>query len=384
MHPLLKRDPQGRHGSVSRLGFYLLAWAPVTILIIYLLALPANLGWRDAAVLAFPLCLVYSFVNLAAWYSCKATPIGKTATQRIFLTHTAAAVIMSMLWVALAKLLASALSQLQAFRGLDQRFASQTPLLFGAGCLLYSLSVASYYVILTLEEKRAVQDRMMEASILARDAELKALKAQINPHFLFNSLNSISALTGIDASRARDMCILLADFLRMTLGLGEKALVPLREELELLQRFLAIEKVRLGERLHVDTEIETEAQACLLPPLLLQPLVENAIIHGIAHLPAGGKVRISATCNGGRLHLSVENSVDPDAPPSRKGGLGLANVRQRLETRYATEATLRITAEEEFFRITLSLPMEVADATPLQSPQGELAPARGVPTAHGR
>jgi two-component system sensor histidine kinase AlgZ len=379
MHPLLKRDPQGRHGSVTRLGFYLLAWTPPTILIIYLLALPANLGWRDATVLALPLCLVYSFVSLAAWYSCKATPIGKTGTQRIFLTHTAAAVIISMLWVAIAKVLAYALSQLQPFQGLDQRFASQTPLLFGAGCLLYSLSVASYYVILTLEEKRAVQDRMMEAGILARDAELKALKAQINPHFLFNSLNSISALTSIDAGRARDMCILLADFLRMTLGLGEKALVPLREELELLQRFLAIEKVRLGERLHVDAEIETQAQACLLPPLLLQPLVENAIIHGIAHLPAGGNVRILAACNGGRLHLSIENSVDPDAPPSRRGGLGLANVRQRLETRYGKEATLRADAEEELFRVSISLPAEVPDAAPAQSAESELAPVKEVP-----
>ena len=377
MHPLLKRDLKGRHGSVSRLGLYLLSWAPVTILIIYLLAVPAKLGWRDATVLAVPLCLVYSFVSLAAWYSCKATPIGKTDTQRIFLTHTVAAVIISVLWVEFAKLLAYALSQLQAFQGLDQRFSSQGPLLFAAGYLLYGLSVASHYVILTLQESSAAQDRMKEASILARDAELKALKAQINPHFLFNSLNSISALTSIDAARAQEMCILLADFLRMTLGLGEKALVPLHEELELLQRFLAIENVRFGERLRVETHVDAQAQACLLPPLLLQPLIENAIIHGIANLPAGGTVRLAAACNGGQLQVSIENSVDPDAPLSRKGGLGLANVRQRLETRYGKDAILRATSDEELFRVTISLPAEMA-ATPTQSDKSELATAKEV------
>jgi LytS/YehU family sensor histidine kinase len=217
-------------------------------------------------------------------------------------------------------------------------------------------------VILEIEESQTAQARVLETSILARDAELKALKAQINPHFLFNSLNSISALTSIDAARARDMCILLADFLRMTLGLGEKALVPLREELELLQRFLAIEKVRFGERLRVDANIETSAENCLLPPLLLQPLIENAIIHGVATQAAGGTVRLSAECSGGRLHLSVENSVDPDAPAPRKGGLGLANVRLRLEARYGKDATLRVTAEEELFRVAISLPAETGDA----------------------
>ncbi len=213
-----------------------------------------------------------------------------------------------------------------------------------------------------LEESRAAQARVLETSILARDAELKALKAQINPHFLFNSLNSISALTSKDPAKAQEMCILLADFLRMTLGLGEKTLVPLREELELLQRFLAIERVRFGERLQADAHVEAQAQACLLPPLILQPLVENAIIHGIAGLSAGGTVRLSAECNGGQLHLTIENSVDPDAAPSRKGGLGLANVRQRLETRYGKEASMKVTAEEELFRVTLSLPAEMASA----------------------
>ena len=105
--------------------------------------------------------------------------------------------------------------------------------------LIYLLSVAFHYVLIAMEESRRAETQASEARVLARDAELKALKAQVNPHFLFNSLNSISALTSIDPAKARDMCILLSEFLRMTLGLGEKSAIPLSEELALLERFLA-------------------------------------------------------------------------------------------------------------------------------------------------
>src|SRR5207245_3163937 len=193
---------------------------------------------------------------------------------------------------------------------------------FGAGYLLYLLSVASQYVILSLEASQEAEARALETSVLARQAELKALKAQINPHFLFNSLNSISALTSIDPARARDMCVLLGDFLRLTLGLGEKATVRLSEELELLQKYMAIEMVRFGARLKVHEEIQEESKVCLLPPLLLQPLVENAVKHGIASLPEGGEIRLAAERQNGRLAIVVENSWDPEAPPRRYGGMG--------------------------------------------------------------
>src|ERR1700720_2745941 len=257
MHPLLTRQGSSiiPERPINRLGLYLLSWSPITAILVYLMA-KAGLGWWNATFLMLPLCLIYEFICLSAWYSCKAAPIQTTPPKRLFLTHTVAALIVSLLWIELARLIAYLLAQLHSFEGLDQKFAPQAPLLFASGFLLYSLAIASHYVILEIEESRAAQARVLETSILARDAELKALKAQINPHFLFNSLNSISALTSIDAARAREMCILLADFLRMTLGLGEKTLVPLREELELLQRFLAIEKVRFGERLRIDAHIE--------------------------------------------------------------------------------------------------------------------------------
>ena len=219
-------------------------------------------------------------------------------------------------------------------------------------------SPSHYYVVFARENAMKAEARVMETTMLARDAELKALKAQLNPHFLFNSLNSISALTSIDPGRARDMCILLADFLRITLRVGENAVIPFSEELGLIDRFLSIEKVRFGARLKTEEQVEESAMKCLLPPLLLQPLIENAVARGIANLPEGGTVRVEARCTNGRMFITIENSFDPDAPPRRGNGMGLRNVRERLEARYGKEASLRTSAEGERFEATVTLPAE--------------------------
>jgi len=166
MHPLLT--------PINRYGFYLLAWTPLAGILDYLLAVPGHLGWLDATVLVLPLCLIYQFVCLSAWYMCKAAPLRGGSFLRIRLTHLVAAVVISLLWIEFARLLAYVLSETAPFRGLDERFAPQVPVLFGVGFLFYLLSVAAHYVILAIEESRQAEARALETSILARDAELKA------------------------------------------------------------------------------------------------------------------------------------------------------------------------------------------------------------------
>src|SRR6266849_4139929 len=349
MHPLLTRN---------RLGLYLLAWVPLTAISIYVMVTRGTLGWLQATVLAVAVFLFYALLCLSAWYPCRATPLGKVSFIRLLLTHLIAAVIMSFVWTQAGAALAYAILGPEKLEAMRRQFQPQLNSIFTIGVLLYLLSVALHYILIAMEASREAEARALETSIQARDAELKALKAQINPHFLFNSLNSISALTSIDPSRARHMCVLLGDFLRMTLGLGEKTLVRFSEELELLQKYLAIEKVRFGDRLKMHENIQEESKTCLLPPLLLQPLVENAVKHGIASLPEGGHVRLSAEGQNGRLAIVVENSWDPEAPPRRSGGLGLKNVQQRLEARYGKEASLRVNTEGELFQVTLSIPAE--------------------------
>src|SRR5580658_8170631 len=348
MHPLL--------GQLRRILLYLIAWIPLAALLAYLLSITHQVTIEEAAALAVPLCLFFAFVCLSAWYSCRATPIDRVELEKLLTTHVGGALVASGLWVFAAWILASSIS---AFRGLNERLYSELPVVFVTGVLLYLLSVFFYYVLIAVAASQQAEARVMQMSILAREAELKALKAQVNPHFLFNSLNSISALTSSDPAKAREMCILLGDFLRRTLGLGEKAAIPLDEELSLIRAFLAVEKVRFGARIQMEEDIDKDALTVPVPPLLLQPLVENAVVHGIANLVEGGYIRLGIHTRDGIVSIDVANSFDPDAPAKRRSGVGLANVRQRLQTRYGNLASFAVKTEGDCFRVALTLPAEV-------------------------
>jgi two-component system sensor histidine kinase AlgZ len=350
MHPFLT--------SIRRLGFYLLAWLPLAALLVALLFVPGHLEWHDAVRLCVPLCLVYAFICLSAWYACRVLPVREGGLRRLLITHVMDALIGAGVWVLLARMLAGAL-HIPA-----EQMKTVTPLLFGTGVLLYLLSVAFHYAWMAIDASREAQRRETEARVLAGDAELRALKAQINPHFLYNSLNSISALTSIDPARARQMCIQLSEFLRSTLGMGEKRKILLREELELVHRYLAIEKVRFGARLTVEEAVDADCTEDLVPALVLQPLVENAVVHGIANVVENGVLRLRASHTGdGRLAIQVENSYDPEAPQARRGGFGLANVRKRLQALYGSRASLQAGAAGEQFRVEISLPRGDVEAS---------------------
>jgi len=146
----------------------------------------------------------------------------------------------------------------------------------------------------------------------------------------------------------------------LTLGMGEKTVISFSEELDLLEKFMAIEKVRFGARLRMEEKIDDAAKRCIIPALLLQPLLENAVSHGIASMADGGMIRLEASVRDGRLAILVENDRDEEAPSRKRSGVGLKNVRSRLEARYGTEATFRAEADEDKFRVTLSLPVEYA------------------------
>ena len=322
-----------------------------------------EMGWQSAIALAVPLSLTAQGVAWSARYSCRSNPIERTGVSKLILTHVTAAFVLSFLWVGLGRIIAKWLDSGLGWNGTFQIYSQMQPHLYGLGSGYYLLAVAFHYSMLAQAATVEAQQRVLESSVRARDAELSALKAQINPHFLYNSLNSISALTSIDPARAREMCVLLADFLRMTLGMGERPLIPLQEELDLLDRYCAIEKVRFGDRLQVEKSIDPETTGCHLPPLLLQPLLENAVVHGIAQLPEGGRVQVATSRNQNRIYLKVENSWDPEAVSGRKrNGVGLKNVQRRLEARYGKEARIDVQTEEHLFRVSVSIPVEKPEA----------------------
>lgn len=305
---------------------------------------------------------ISGIAQLSAWsaaYSCRTAPLSKTPVWRLALTHLAAAALLTFAWVKLSVFLAHVMEDTApGWQGTYEYVTFRMGLIFGAGIFYYLLSVAINYALIAQKESQKAQELVVESSMRAREAELSALKAQINPHFLYNSLNSISALTSIDPAKAREMCVSLADFMRMTLGMGQKGMIPLGEELRLLEKYCAIEKVRFGERLVLQEEVEEAAKKCLLPPLLLQPLFENAVVHGVAQMPEGGWIRLKAVRADGRMSLTVENSWDPEAGSSRRNGVGLKNVQRRLEARYGDAAQLQASADEGVFRVTMAFPAE--------------------------
>ena len=340
MHPIL--------ASRRRLLVYLLAWIPILALLAYVAWASGGVSWQDAAAVLAPACLVYAFACLSPWYICRTRPLRLSGLPYLLSTWGAAAVAVSLVLLGSARLAAYLL----------ERAAPPTAPLFGMGVLLYLLSAGLHYAALAVEASRAAERRAAEARTLAREAELQALRAQINPHFLFNSLHSIAALATIDGARAREMCVRLSDFLRGSLGLAGRESIALREELALARSYLEVEQVRFGPRLRVEEEVEPECEACGVPALLLQPLVENAVKHGIAGLVEGGPIRLTARRRGTAVEIEIENAFDPDSIVPGKMGIGLSHVRRRLEVRYGDAAELAAGPSGNVYRVELRFPCE--------------------------
>jgi hypothetical protein len=348
MHPIFSRP--------ERLTAYLAAWAAIGGL---LTAIFSRLGlpWMAAAALFVPLCLVYAFICLSAWYVCRATPLRTSGVFRVFIASILAAAVGGAMWQVTARVLMNVLITLPPFINQADAYATQLPFLFPVGFLLYIVAIAAHYTLLAAEIAREADRQRLELQVLTRDAELRALRAQVDPHFLFNSLNSISALTGSDAAGARRMCLLLADFLRSTLDVSSRERISLAEELTMATQFLDIEQVRFGRRLAVERRVEEAAVACRVPALILQPLVENAVTHGIAKLVDGGVIRLDVARHNGRVSIVVENPRDPDDRPPRRRGVGLENVRQRLYAAFGSNATMALHSEPGLFRVHLDIPV---------------------------
>src|SRR5690606_11668285 len=192
--------------------------------------------------------------------------------------------------------------------------------------------------------------RKLDAESLAREAELYNLRQQLQPHFIFNSLNSIIALISSSPDRARQMVFQLSDFLRGTLQKDDKALLNINEELEHLQLYLDIEKVRFGHRLNLELTIEDYCQDCVVPAMIIQPLLENAIKYGVYNTTGQVDILIEITKVADFLGIQISNPFDPDHQVSqKKSGFGLRSIERRLLLIYGRTDLLKIEQNENTF-----------------------------------
>ncbi len=204
----------------------------------------------------------------------------------------------------------------------------------------------------SLEHKLQLQS---DASVLLRDAELFKLRQQLQPHFLYNSLNSIAALMHTQPEKAQEMISLLSDFLRNSVKREANDSISLKEELSYLRNYLAIESIRFGDRLSIHYEGNMEAEA-ELPPLLLQPLLENAIKYGLYGTIGNVEIRIGIHLKDNYLHINIRNPFDEDAAAHKGTGFGLEGIRRRLYLLYGRADLLESTKEQNLFITQLKIP----------------------------
>lgn len=252
---------------------------------------------------------------------------------------------------------------LKIFLGDNDAYASflRTSLVVRAGVAFLVLTIVTIAAILWYNwvEKQKVEQRRNDADRLSRDAELFKLRQQLQPHFLFNSLNSINALIGLNPQQARKMVQQLSDFLRGTLKKEESQLISLTEEINYLNLYLEIEKVRFGNRLMTAIIVAADTKEMKLPTLLLQPIVENAIKFGLYDTIGETLIKMECTADQGDLCILVSNPFDPETSLPKTGtGFGLSSIKRRLYLLYGRNDLLSTKTRENIYYTIVKIPQQ--------------------------
>lgn len=340
-------DPLFR--NKTSLGFFL-AWIPLTALVLVLLHM-RGLPWGHAAVLSVCFGIPMGIASASAQYMCKALPLRRSKMMEVFPAWVGACIVVSGGWTAAFYVVCHTTECLD-----PEKLTEIATFLFVMGDVYFGFSLVLHYLIIAMDLTHEAQKQADEAKVLSREAELRALRAQVNPHFLFNSLNSVAALVTMDASGARKMVLLLSDFFRNTLAFGKQETVTLGEELVLVEKYLQIEAVRFGDKMKANQEIDNECLSVLLPPLLLQPLYENAVKHGVSASLDTVVIATKVWQSPGSVHIAITNDIDEDAVPKRGTRTGISTTKERLQRFYSDGAAMAVSKDDGYFSVSLSLP----------------------------
>ncbi len=299
--------------------------------------------------------MIYSVLALASWYPVSFFNKQISKTSGLIFNLIAVSAGLVIIWLLLSRLIINAIFPEP---GLYSDYWNNTFIYrAGLGVLICILVLLTYYLIISykrLSDKKLEESRLEN---LLKETELKMLRSQINPHFLFNSLNSVSSLTITNPDKAREMVIKLSDFMRYALSRKDEQPVTLGRELENLRLYLDIEKTRFGERLTTAEDITEECLDARIPNMLLQPLYENAIKHGVHESTGVVNITTSIRCTRQILEIVISNNYDPEAVLPSGTGTGLVNVQRRLELSYGKEASLTTEKSNGQFIARLKMPV---------------------------
>ncbi len=300
--------------------------------------------------------LIYSGVALSLWYPFRFFNSGETRITTLISNLVASGAISVTLWILITKFIMTIVIPEQ--NNYQSYWNTTFPYRVGTGVFIYGLVILTYYLfesLSNLSEKNAKEARLES---IVKETELKMLRSQINPHFLFNSLNSISSLTITNPEKARDMVVKLSEFMRYALSRKDEQPVSLQNELENLRLYLDIEKVRFGDKLTTEEIIDSNCFEFKIPVMLLQPLYENAVKHGVYESTESVKILTRAKIIDGYFEITISNNYDP-APSLKRGtGTGLLNVTRRLELFYGKKASIKTSKENGIYTVTLYIPTD--------------------------
>jgi len=300
--------------------------------------------------------IIYSGVGLSLWYPFRYFNATSSRTTSVIANLVISGAISVTLWVLITKY--TVILVLPKENNYLEYWEATFPYRVGTGVFIYGLIVLAYYLFISLynlSEKNAKEARL---ETLVKETELKMLRSQINPHFLFNSLNSVSSLTITDPEKAREMVIKLSEFMRYALSKKDEQPVSLRSELENLRLYLEIEKVRFGEKLTMEENIEEKCLDIKMPVMLLQPIYENAIKHGVYESTESVRIITVAKMRDRNIEIIISNNYDPSLSSRRGTGTGLQNVARRLELYYGNRASVKTGKENNTFTVNLYIPTD--------------------------
>jgi sensor histidine kinase YesM len=335
---------------------YIICWLVLAIINSLLLYFATNIGLTNAIADSLVFTGILCGFGLSWWYPSRYISIEQSPLTKVLISHFISAVISATFWILLGY---AVMIGILGFGDKYESFLfSSLPWRFIIGLIFYALLASFYYMITyyTGFQERIIKES--ELKNLVTVAELRSLKFQINPHFIFNSLNSMSALTEINPKKAKEMILKLADFLRYILATNEREKNKLSEELKNIRLYLEIEKIRFEDKFEFMEQINEGCERAEIPNMILQPLFENVIKHAVYETL--DKVQLTLKCDyeNGFLKIHLQNNYDESTSPKKGAGVGLKNIEERLKLIYHQDNLMEVKKEKGIFSITLFIPYE--------------------------
>ena len=342
-HPFLQ--------NLKGLFIYLGMWVIVGIIHFLVLVYLKEMSWVNALITSLISNGIFSVLGFFLWYTDSYNRPTKSIISNLFFSHLLIASTTILIWYSLSNFLIG-----QIIEGKDKFVTSVVipPMVF-----FYIILILIYYLIIYYKD---LQGKLHDENFLKeslRTTELNLLKSQINPHFLFNSLNSISSLTHISATKANEMIQSLSEYLRYSISFPDKERVELRTEIDNIHRFLAIEKIRFGDRLSYEFSYDIACLDTLIPPMILQPIFENAVKHGVYESIDTIHIATRMEKKEQYLEIVVENNFEVSTSPKTGTKLGLRNCSDRLRILYGNENLIQTSVVGNIYSAKLLIPYEL-------------------------